>query len=258
VAFFCIAALSIVIRYTALLKRRLSRADSALAAAHRLGAAGRLAHGLAHAMKNRLQVVQGYAELAAEGVGRARSVQGPPDEKTVAHLREADQQARQAIGELRAFLEQAGTGGEGRGPIPLGALLDELLAPLRPLIRERSIRLTEAGFAAGDPPSTIVAVRAQTLQILLELILNALDFARSEIRLSVRDVGSTIEISVEDDGPGVEAKVREKLFRGPVSARVGGTGLGLWLAHQAAAELRGSLRLDEGAKARFSLRLPKA
>ena len=66
-------------------------------------------------------------------------------------------------------------------------------------------------------------------------------------------------LSVIDDGPGVPAEIAAQLFEPFVSARAGGTGLGLVASRRIAERHGGSLVLESrpGARgARFSLYLP--
>jgi signal transduction histidine kinase len=68
-----------------------------------------------------------------------------------------------------------------------------------------------------------------------------------------------VRITVADDGPGVPAELAAKLFEPFVTARPGGSGLGLALARRVAERHGGTLALEStpGERgARFSMYLP--
>jgi hypothetical protein len=62
---------------------------------------------------------------------------------------------------------------------------------------------------------------------------------------------------VVDDGPGVPAQIAHRVFEPLVTARPGGTGLGLALARRIATAHGGTIRLVEGSPgATFRVELP--
>jgi signal transduction histidine kinase len=68
-----------------------------------------------------------------------------------------------------------------------------------------------------------------------------------------------VEAIVEDDGPGVPADVRARLFSPFSTGRPSGNGLGLYISRSLAEEAGGTLELlDVGPGAHFRLRLPAA
>jgi two-component system sensor histidine kinase PilS (NtrC family) len=67
-----------------------------------------------------------------------------------------------------------------------------------------------------------------------------------------------VEIHVIDDGPGVPEHLRARIFEPFFTTKAEGTGLGLVMASEAAADQGGSLRLAHGgAGAHFVLTLPR-
>ena len=69
--------------------------------------------------------------------------------------------------------------------------------------------------------------------------------------------GDVLVISVTDDGPGVPADLRDRLFEPFVSGKAGGTGLGLPVVHRAVEAHRGVVLVDTlSAQTRFSILLP--
>src|SRR4029077_19117121 len=96
-------------------------------------------------------------------------------------------------------------------------------------------------------------------QLLLNLLLNALDFARTSITITTRTHDGAAEVIVADDGPGVPEKDRERIFQRFVTTRPGGNGLGLSTSREIAQAHGGQLSLlgtDFGAT--VAVRLPAA
>ena len=66
-------------------------------------------------------------------------------------------------------------------------------------------------------------------------------------------------VRVIDDGPGLPDAVRERIFEPFLTARMGGTGLGLPIVHRAVEAHRGHITYrSDGAGTRFDLYLPTA
>ena len=112
----------------------------------------------------------------------------------------------------------------------------------------------DSAIVLGDPDALARALR--------NLVDNAITAAGPPGRVSVsveRD-GADVLASVEDDGPGVPAAERERIFEGFVRlepVRGPGAGLGLAIARRVAREHGGDLTYaDSGRGARFELRLP--
>jgi two-component system NtrC family sensor kinase len=96
--------------------------------------------------------------------------------------------------------------------------------------------------------------------VLLNLIMNAVDAAKSAIEVDVRRDGESVVISVADDGPGVAAEIRERLFEPFATTKeVGrGTGLGLAVCRGLVEAASGSIALRDSSLggACFEVRLP--
>jgi C4-dicarboxylate-specific signal transduction histidine kinase len=107
--------------------------------------------------------------------------------------------------------------------------------------------------------------RIQTLQILTNLIRNAVDalavVKEPRIKLEAQELAHQITITVEDNGPGLPETVRTNLFKPGFSGkcRAEGAGLGLKISKTLAEAQGGRLFLDTSSpKTRFILELPKA
>ena len=122
-------------------------------------------------------------------------------------------------------------------------------------------------------PCVAQGVEGRIVQVLRNLIGNAQSFspANGRIRLSARDAGTMVEISVEDEGPGIPDAKLEHIFdrfysERPQNERFGQhSGLGLSISRQIVEALKGRIsaenRRDATGRvigARFLVRLPKA
>jgi signal transduction histidine kinase len=143
----------------------------------------------------------------------------------------------------------------------------ELAEVLRSVVAEMEVRLAGEGrsvaigdggdgWALGDPGNV-----ARIVRILLD---NALRHtpAPGGVHVEFVDPGDHVGIAVQDEGPGVAADDRERIFarftRG-AQADAGGFGLGLAIGRELARRMGGDLLLeDTTAGARFVLSLPRA
>lgn len=120
--------------------------------------------------------------------------------------------------------------------------------------------LTERASDALEvvPPAEEVEVvgdRQLLKQCLVNLVENAVlsarEAGRAPVRVRVRAQrvadaeGSGVEIWVEDNGPGIPADMREKVFEPYVSSRREGSGLGLAIVKKIVLDLEGEVRVAE-------------
>lgn len=111
-------------------------------------------------------------------------------------------------------------------------------------------------FIAADP------VLLQ--QVLVNLIDNALRHARTAVRITAATDGDAVTLSVGDDGPGIPAADRERVFdrfaRIEGSDRASGSGLGLAIVRGFAEAMGMTVGIEdaEAGGACFTLRMPQA
>ncbi|MDM7324355.1 MAG: sensor histidine kinase [Thermus sp.] len=135
-------------------------------------------------------------------------------------------------------------------PTDLKALAQEALALVEPLAREKGITMESqlAGVQA-------LTDRDRVLQVLLNLLHNALRHARSRVRLELNPRGPEALFRIRDDGPGVPQEAKALVFE-PFQSFSGSTGLGLFLARRLVEGLGGRIWLEEGEGASFAFTLP--
>jgi two-component system phosphate regulon sensor histidine kinase PhoR len=151
-----------------------------------------------------------------------------------------------------------------RESVALPALIDEVKGNLAPLAAGREIRVdNEAGAAL------VVGDRNQLMQMLTNLLVNALKYGRPETPVVVHltePEADLIGIAVIDQGEGIPPehipRLTERFYRVDPgrSRQVGGTGLGLAIVKHIVLRHRGRLDIAStpGVGTRVSILLPRA
>jgi signal transduction histidine kinase len=93
----------------------------------------------------------------------------------------------------------------------------------------------------------LVCDREQLIQVLLNLLINALHFVPrgGRIVMATRNDGASIVVSVSDDGPGLPAELRQRVFDPFFTRREGGIGLGLTIVQQIVQVHHGEIWMTE-------------
>lgn len=235
--------------------------------AEKLHAVGNLAAGVAHELNTPLGTILGYAQMLLED---------PRATHAGKELQAIEDQSRRCRRIVQSLLDFARKSGGGREKVQPGALLAKAAELTRHTLEMRGIALEfDAKAAAGQPE---VAVSAQEIeQVLINLITNAADaiegLGETERKLRgggcVRLESSTasaggVQLSVEDNGPGVPEHIRSEIFEPFFTTKAAGkgTGLGLSIARRVLEDHGGTLELVARADglpgARFELVLPLA
>lgn len=121
------------------------------------------------------------------------------------------------------------------------------------------------GVVVRGAPAPVMADRDQIVQVLTNLLQNALDAVKGATRPAVSvtvepDPGAPARVllTVTDNGPGIAPEIAARLFEPYATTKPHGTGLGLAIAQRIAIEHDGELSLVVGAPpgAAFRLALP--
>jgi len=151
------------------------------------------------------------------------------------------------IGSYLSFARGEGT--EQATPTDLAAMLEEVAA---------SARRAGARVSVEGPADLVLPLRPDAARrALTNLVDNARRHAR-RVALSVSRQGErSVQVMVDDDGPGIPAEQREGLFRPFASGAAGGTGLGLTIARDIVRAHGGDIMLEDsplgGLRARVQL-----
>jgi signal transduction histidine kinase len=151
-----------------------------------------------------------------------------------------------------------------RGLIPVWGACEDAIA----LISQRYGVNPGCFHLAGDACS--VAIERQELNLVLgNLLDNAVKFSNTgvEIQLKVRFLGKKVEITLQDNGIGIPAKHRKRIFQrfyrlgNEITRLRRGTGLGLFIVRETLRQAKGNIRVSSGGEGQgttFTLTLPGA
>jgi nitrogen fixation/metabolism regulation signal transduction histidine kinase len=207
-----------------------------LAAAERIAARREIARLVAHEIKNPLAPIR----AAVETLRRLRARADPAfdeyfDEATRTVLAEVARISH-IVSEFTRF---------ARLPPPNPAPMDlvETARSVVGLHATDGVKLT----LEGEKSLPIVADRDQMVQVLTNLIQNALDAVREtpspSVTVEVKRQGDRAHLAVRDNGPGFSREVREHLFEPYLTTKPDGTGLGLAIVQRIVVEHGGDIAL---------------
>ena len=200
----------------------------------RLAAMGEMAASLAHQLRTPLSAALLYvgnlaspALAVPERIGMA--------EKASARLQDLERMIRDMLVFARGEVS-------GREWFAAADLAAEALQCIEPLARERGVVVERSDGAAG---ARLHGDRKALAGALVNLLENAVQACAPgcRVRLALTAAGGQLAFTVRDNGTGIAAPARERLFEPFFSTRSGGTGLGLAVARGIARAHGGRLDL---------------
>ena len=149
-------------------------------------------------------------------------------------------------------------------PVLIRDSLNECLSLIKPLADEREITITEAGSSNNH---YVLADRTRLKQVLLNLLSNAVKYNehKGQVKISYKNIGDDIQISVADTGKGLTVSEQERLFipferLSSESTDIQGTGIGLALSKRLIECMNGDIGVESPQESGsvFWIKLPVA
>lgn len=235
----------------------LAKTQADLARVSRLTTMGELVASIAHEVNQPLAAIMANSHAALRWLEHKE----PNYHEVAAALQRAYRDATHAgnvIKRIRGFLKKDELKCE-RVDIPV--MIDALVQMLQRILHQLNV-VVEVQIAPSLPD--LLGDQVQLQQVLLNLLVNAIDAMRSEsgrarrILIDVReDPACGVLFSVKDSGPGVPESMRSAIFEPFHSTKSDGLGMGLAISKSIVESHGGSLWLDatssEGARFAFCI-----
>jgi signal transduction histidine kinase len=212
----------------------------------RLSTFGQLVGSIGHDLRNPLGVIETSTYILRGRIGE--------DERAKKHLDRINEQLGIANGIITNLLDMIRNKPLQKETVELLPVLSGVLESVKhPPGVDIALEGAEGLPAVdGDP--------VQLRQVFTNLLENAIFAASPQGRVTMRArrSGGSVEVDVEDSGPGVDPATRRRLFEPLITTKDKGIGLGLALVKRIAERHGGTVEYSDrpGGGARFTVRLP--
>ncbi len=230
----------------------IARANEQLLASERLATIGKMAAHVTHEIRNPLSSLALNVELLEEELPSAN----PETRALIAAVKTEVERLTELSAQYLSLARQ-------QPPNRVQEPLEEIVREAYEFSRRELDRCGIHAALRADEDGILASVdEAQIKQAIFNLIRNAKEAMAGAGRLevSVRRNGDYAEISVEDDGPGIDTETRDHLFEPFFTTKARGTGLGLAITKQIVDSHGGSISCRPGVErgTRFEIRIPLA
>ncbi|MDX1618303.1 MAG: ATP-binding protein, partial [Balneolaceae bacterium] len=264
----------------------LKRAQDQLIQQEKLASLGQLTAGIAHEIKNPLNFVNNFSDVSVELIAEARdevagnSGDGRPQtdellailDDVEANLRKIHEHGSRADRIVKSMLEHSRGGSGKRQPTDLNALIREYCNLSFHGMRASPYRIdVDIELQLDEDLDKLVLNPEEMSRVFINLFNNAFDAMwqkqqenkEYEPRITVRTLkqNGAVRVEVEDNGPGIPDKIREKILQPFFTTKRGteGTGLGLSICNDILKAHGGSIHIESrvGEFTKFIITIPK-
>jgi predicted ATPase/signal transduction histidine kinase len=268
---------------------RLKDTQKRLIVQEKMASLGALTSGIAHEIKNPLNFINNFAEssvgIADELLDEIRGQKARLDPSSVESVEELaaelkgnankiHEHGRRADDIVRAMLEHSRGGGGERREVDLNALLKEYTNLAYQGFRSQDPSFNVSLEASYDEALAPIEVVPQEIgRVFLNLINNACYAVHAKkrklggrfspaLRITTRELGDAVQIRVRDNGMGIPADVKDKIWSPFFTTKPTGegTGLGLSISYDIIVQGNGGtldVETEEGEYAEFVVTLPR-
>jgi PAS domain S-box-containing protein len=244
------------------------RLEAQLRQAQKMEAIGTLAGGIAHDFNNILTAISGNTELA-----KVMLADDDPVQERLTHVLTASDRASNLVRQILAFSRKTVS---EKCPVSISPIIEETAQLLRatlPTTIEIKLCLDhEAGQLVTDPThiqqivmnlcaNAAHAMREHGGALEVDLRQVELSQAESDLQPSLQP-GLHLKLTVRDNGEGMSAEVKERIFEPYFTTKEpgAGTGMGLSVVHGIVVSMGGSIKVESepGEGSAFHIYLPIA
>jgi signal transduction histidine kinase len=228
----------------------LSAQRERMAKTERMEALSRMSAGVAHDFNNVLTAML----LKIESVRLERSGDTQLG-RELGEVLEAGERGARLVQQLLTFAR-------AKVPSPKPVDFARTLRELSPMLTTLAQGRTRLRVERPEALALVSIDPSQLEQVIMNLVINACDASTtegSEVRVQLTLETDTICLTVVDQGAGMDAATRERIFEPFFSTKARGSGLGLSTVYSIVQQAGGSVAVEssEGRGSTFSVRLPR-
>ena len=221
------------------IEHKLEETRTQLLLAERRATLGTLAGGVGHELRNIAQIQIAAVDELAAALRAGENIEA---------------QARRVLPDLERVGDHITTHGHrlmqlahpGADSVESLAL-DDIISDVAGMLKlAGKLGRVQLKLAMPESPVRVTANRTRVEQVLVNLIINAVDAAKSRVTVAITP-GYRVRCTVTDDGPGIPEVIRDRIFD-PFFTTKGdhGTGLGLPVCREIVSSYGGTLEFTTG------------
>jgi len=227
---------------------------------NRLASMGQASAELVHDLRNPMMIVLGYIQMLAQDLneGKGQNVSIPAEASE--YMDVIEQNVRRCKDLIESWLELSRNNQLSLKPVNLAELIRETVDNSKPQA------FAKCAIVECSVPTTTIAILGHAIQLkraLQNLIGNAVDALHGEsgrIVVTCRKNEHQYEVSISDNGSGIEEKHLPHIFKPFYTSKAPGegTGLGLFITQKIIEDHHGSIEIDsaEGKGTTALIRFP--
>ncbi len=201
-----------------------------------------------HELRTPLGIIKGYTSMILEGT--FGKIENPEMKKSLDRVMISSKKLEELVEDLLdvSRIEQGRLSIEIK-KIEIESLVKEIVSQFKISADEKKLLLE---YVKPEKKLSLVLADSERLkQVLVNLIGNAIKYTeKGGIKITTEEKNSRLEIKVTDTGIGISAEEREHLFekfyraKNEKTAKISGTGLGLWITKQIIELMKGKIYLE--------------
>lgn len=203
-----------------------------LVSQEKLRALGHLVSGVAHELRNPLTAIKAFVDLIPYKLDNPRF-----REELLIHVPEEINRLNRIVEDLYDYTRRRDLMFE---EVPVNDLAQSVLSLLAQKIHEAGVEVRRE----IDPGQTIWVDRHRIKQVLINLIVNALEAMQESHQRLLCIKGRGNRIILTDTGVGVEPEFMDRLFQPFHTTKTGGVGLGLFISYSIMKQHKGDISIE--------------
>lgn len=260
------------------LLEQLTSTQERLVTQEKLASLGHLTAGIAHEIQNPLNFVNNFSELCMELIKELAEEKNEEERKALLSnlsttLAKINKHGKRADSIVRNMMLHSRSGSSEKTPADINKISEEYLHLAYHGVRAKDPTFQcQLEFSPNTDLPKVNIVQQDISRVILNLLSNAFYAVNKRkktgerdytplVKLSTRKIHNAVEIQIEDNGTGIPAAIKEKVFQPFFTTKPTGegTGLGLSLSYDIITKGHGgqfSVESEEGKGTAFILTLP--